>query len=209
VSDTNNTTPDAGEPVVPPVNPADTGAVPPAPPSPPAPPAAPAYTPPPAPSYQQPAPGGYTPPPTGGYQTPPPAPGYQQPAPGGYQAPPGGYQTPPPAPGYQQAPPPGYQQPPVQQPYYGYQAPATPPMNTLAIVTIIMAFVFSIAGIVTGHIALKQIDRTGESGRGLAKAGLIISYVFTGLWVLGIIAYIVFFILIFAAAGTGAMYSNY
>jgi hypothetical protein len=174
-----------------------------------APPAAPAYTPPAAPAYEQPAPGYQAPPPAPGYQQPPVG-GYQTPQAGGYQQPvAGGYQTPPPAPGYAQAPPPGYQPPPAQQPYYGYQAPTTPPMNTLAIVTIILAFVFSVAGIVTGHIALKQIDRTGESGRGLAKAGLIISYVFTGIAVLGIIFYIVVFVVLIAAAGSGAMYSNY
>jgi hypothetical protein len=156
---------------------------------------------------------GYNPPP-GGYQQPAPG-GYQQPAPGGYQGPPtGGYQTPPPAPGYQQAPPPGYQQappgyyqaPPAQQQYYGYQPPATPPMNTLAIITIILAFVFSPAGIVTGHIALKQIDRTHESGRGLAKAGLILSYVFTALWLLFVIASIALPILF--AIIYGASYST-
>jgi peptidyl-prolyl cis-trans isomerase B (cyclophilin B) len=81
-------------------------------------------------------------------------------------------------------------------------------MNTLAIVTIILAFVFSVAGIVTGHIALKQIDSTGESGRGLAKAGLILSYVFTGLAVLLVIAYIVFIVLAIAFAGA-ASYSSY
>ncbi|MGA1837551.1 DUF4190 domain-containing protein [Herbiconiux sp. 11R-BC] len=149
-------------------------------------------------------------PPVPGYQQPPvpPAPGYPPQA-QPYQQPPaapGYYQQPPVAPGYQQAPP-GYQPPPVQQPYYGYQAPATPPTNVLAIITIILAFVFSIAGIVTGHIALKQIDRTGEQGRGLAKAGLILSYVFTGLWVIGIIIYVVFLVVIFAAAGAAGTYS--
>ncbi|MCS5718235.1 DUF4190 domain-containing protein [Herbiconiux sp. CPCC 205763] len=204
MSDTNNPTPDAGEPPVPPVTSPETGSVPPVPP---APPAAPASTPPPAPGYQQPVPGYPAQPPAPGYQQPG---GYQQPPTGGYPTPPtGGYQTPPPAPGYGQAPPPGYQPPPGQQPYYGYQAPATPPMNTLAIVTIILAFVFSIAGIVTGHIALKQIDRTGESGRGLAKAGLIISYVFTGLAVLGVIVYVIFIVVLLAAAGTSSMYSTY
>ncbi|MFB2554721.1 DUF4190 domain-containing protein [Herbiconiux liangxiaofengii] len=145
--------------------------------------------------------------PVGGYQSapPPPAPGYTQ------NQPPAGYPSQPPAPGYGQQPQQGYQQP-QQQPYYGgYQGPVAPPMNTLAIITIILAFVFSVAGIVTGHISLKQIDRTGESGRGLAKAGLILSYVFTGLWVLGIIAYVVFIVLAIAFAGTAAYgsYSTY
>lgn len=40
----------------------------------------------------------------------------------------------------------------------------------------VSSFVVSIAGIVTGHIALRQIRRTGEGGRGLAIAGLIIGY---------------------------------
>lgn len=60
--------------------------------------------------------------------------------------------------------------------------------NSLAIV----AFVLSIAGFVTvgsafvgaivcGHIALSQIKRTRESGRGLAVAALVIGYTMVGL----------------------------
>jgi hypothetical protein len=150
-----------------------------------------------APQAPQPPVGGYqsAPPPQ---QSQPPVQGYAQNQPPAYgQAPQQGYG--------QQTPPPGYP-PQQQQPYYGYQAPATPPMNTLAIITIILAFVFSIAGIVTGHIALKQIDRTGEQGRGLAKAGLILSYVFTGLGVLLVIFYIVFVVLAIAIAGTSGTY---
>jgi hypothetical protein len=174
----------------------------------------PPVTPPAAPSYPQAPVGGYQsappPAPVAGQQ-PPAAPGYpqqpqqQQPAAPGYgQQPvqPYGQQ---PHPGYGQTPPPGYGQQP-QQPYYGYQPAATPPMNTLAIITIILAFVFSVAGIVTGHIALKQIDRTGESGRGLAKAGLILSYVFTGLGVLVVVGYFVFIIAIIGIAGTSSYY---
>ncbi|MCS5721175.1 DUF4190 domain-containing protein [Herbiconiux sp. CPCC 203407] len=179
MSDTNNSTPSAGEPPVPPVTPPGQSG------------------PPPAPSY--------TPPPPS-YPSAPAAPNLEKPPAPSYQQPPAGYQAPPANPGYQQAPP-GYQPPQGQQPYYGYQTPAAPPTNTLAIVTIILAFLFSIAGIVTGHIALKQIDRTGESGRGLAKAGLILSYVFTGLAVLGVIAYIIFVVVIIAAAGAGTYYS--
>lgn len=52
--------------------------------------------------------------------------------------------------------------------------------NTLAIVSFVSSFVIAIAGIVTGHMALRQIRRSGEGGRGLAIAGLVISYV---LWV--------------------------
>jgi len=75
-------------------------------------------------------------------------------------------------PGY---PPPGYPPP-------GYAQPRS--TNIMAILSLVLAFVFSPAGIVLGHIASKQIRQTGEEGAGLAKAGMIISYVFTGLYLL-------------------------
>jgi hypothetical protein len=53
---------------------------------------------------------------------------------------------------------------------------AARPINTLAIVSLVSAFLVSIAGIVTGHIALSQIRRTGERGRGLAVGGLVVGY---------------------------------
>lgn len=99
------------------------------------------------------------------------------------------------------------QNPQYQQPYYAPQPQAQ--TNVLAIITIIAAFVVPIAGIITGHISLKQIKQTGEQGEGMAKAGLIISYVFTGIGVLIVLAYIAFivFALIFAgAAGTISSY---
>lgn len=66
---------------------------------------------------------------------------------------------------------------PQQAPYAGYgQAPLAPKTNVLAIVSLVTSFVVSLAAIITGHIALRQIARTGESGRGLAIAGLIIGY---------------------------------
>lgn len=42
------------------------------------------------------------------------------------------------------------------------------------------------AGIITGHMALSKIKRTGEGGRGLALAGTIIGYVGTALGLLAI-----------------------
>ncbi|KQO47972.1 MULTISPECIES: DUF4190 domain-containing protein [unclassified Frigoribacterium] len=47
--------------------------------------------------------------------------------------------------------------------------------NVLAIVGFILAFVFNIAGLVVSLIALSKIKKTGERGRGLALAGVIIS----------------------------------
>ena len=47
-----------------------------------------------------------------------------------------------------------------------------------------LALTVPIGGIICGHLALGQIKRTGESGHGLALAGTIIGWVFTGLIVL-------------------------
>jgi hypothetical protein len=56
-------------------------------------------------------------------------------------------------------------------------APAVAPFNTLAIVSIIAAFLLPLIGIITGHISLSQIKKRGERGHGLALAGTIIGYV--------------------------------
>jgi peptidyl-prolyl cis-trans isomerase B (cyclophilin B) len=63
-------------------------------------------------------------------------------------------------------------------------------LNTLAVVSIASALtsIGAVAAIITGHVALTQIKKSGESGRGLALAGTIIGYVTIALWVLGSIA---------------------
>lgn len=89
------------------------------------------------------------------------------------------------------------------QPTPGYYAP---PTNTLAILALVLGIVIPVGGIICGHIALGQIKRTGEGGRGLALAGLIIGYALTALTLLVIIAYIAFFAIMFS---TVAPYSTY
>lgn len=76
---------------------------------------------------------------------------------------------------------------------YAQNAPAQGPAktNTLAIVALILGIVVAPGGIICGIISLKQIARTGEAGRGMAKAGLIIGIILTVLWVL----YVVFAII--------------
>lgn len=74
-------------------------------------------------------------------------------------------------------------QPSGSQPGYG-PAPAT---NTLAIVALVLAFVFTPAGLVCGYIARNQIRRTGEGGRGLALAAIIIGWIWVAFIVLAII----------------------
>ncbi|MFB1297271.1 peptidylprolyl isomerase [Mycobacterium sp. pW049] len=51
------------------------------------------------------------------------------------------------------------------------------PTNSLAIASLVCAFVLAPLGVVFGHMSLSQIKKTGEQGRGLALAGLIVGYV--------------------------------
>jgi len=107
-----------------------------------------------------------------------------------------------PDPQYQQG---QYQQSPYSQTPSGaqpYQYGPTAPTNVLAIVALVSAFFIPVAGIVCGHLALGQIKRTGENGRGLALAGLIIGYVLTALILLLIVLAIVIPIFILGTVGT-------
>lgn len=74
-------------------------------------------------------------------------------------------------------------------PYYGPVAPRT---NTLSIISLVTGFFCSIAAVITGHIALNQIKRTGEAGRGLAIAGLVLGYLGVGITALLTVLALVF-----------------
>ncbi|MGH3888378.1 MAG: DUF4190 domain-containing protein [Pseudonocardiaceae bacterium] len=87
-------------------------------------------------------------------------------------------------PGAQQQP---YQQQPYyQQPQFGsyqpgpdYTQPPRRPTNTLAIVSLVSSIVWlwgigSVVALITGYLARQQIRQRGESGDGMAIAGLII-----------------------------------
>ncbi|EID11021.1 peptidylprolyl isomerase [Mycolicibacterium phlei] len=101
--------------------------------------------------------------------------------PNGFEPPPA--YAPPEAPPYPaEAPPPYPPYPPPYPPPYGYPAayPAGPrPTNTFAVISMVFAFLFAPLGILFGHLSLSQIKKTGEEGRGLAIAGLVISYLVT------------------------------
>ena len=86
-------------------------------------------------------------------------------------------------------------------PYTGAAVPANERWNVLAIVGFVLAFVVSLGAVICGHIALSQIKRTGEKGRGLALAAVILGY--AGL-LFGIIAIIAYVGLIAAAVSSGA-----
>ncbi len=91
-----------------------------------------------------------------------------------------------------------YQPAPVQ-----YGGPVPPrPTNTLAIVGFVLAFFFSIGAVVCGHIALSQIKRTGEQGRGLAIAALVLGYAGIAAGVLVVVIWVVLFAGIIATGAT-------
>jgi len=70
-------------------------------------------------------------------------------------------------------------------------APAAPQRtNTLAIVSLVLAFVAPLIGLVLGFVALSQVKRNGEGGRGLALAAVIIGGVITLFYVVLVIAMI-------------------
>ena len=62
----------------------------------------------------------------------------------------------------------------------------------------------SIPGVICGHIAINQIKKTGENGRGLAIAGLVVGY----LGIVGGILLAVLWIGLFAVAGVNS-YTTY
>ena len=140
---------------------------------------------------QQPSPGGYEAPPIEQAPLFPPPPPYG----GGYSAP--GY--PPPPPGYPAAGPaypPPYPPPPPEYgaPYLGGYGPPMAPAggtNPLASFSLVASCVGllcgfgSIIGIVLGVIAMNQIKKTGQQGRGLAVAGVAVGAISLVISVIG------------------------
>ncbi|POH68552.1 MULTISPECIES: DUF4190 domain-containing protein [Cryobacterium] len=121
--------------------------------------------------------------------TPPPA--YAPPAPPAYGATPA-------APAYGAAPA-------APQAYapQGYGQPAAgDKWNVLAIISLVSAFFVSLAAVICGHIALSQIKRTGEKGRGLAIAGLVLGYV-------GLISGLIFLIVTIGVIMAGISEGSY
>lgn len=131
-------------------------------------------------------------------------------APPAYQPPAQPYQAAPGAPGVPPAPPYIGQQPAPQYP----QSQA--PMNVLAILSLIAAIVgfftlgiISVAAVVLGHIALSQIKKRLDRGRGMAIAGLIIGYVGTAIWAFILVVWMVIGFSFLTLFGTGASTYDY
>ncbi|SDY76197.1 DUF4190 domain-containing protein [Herbiconiux ginsengi] len=107
---------------------------------------------------------------------------------------------------------PGYQAPaapqppaaPAPQPAQLY--PPQPKTNILGIITLVLGILgFGVVPVITGHIALSQIKKTGEDGRGLTLAGLILGYVTVAGWLL--VAF--FWVAVAGFALIGAAASSY
>lgn len=121
------------------------------------------------------------------------------------------------------------QQPPAQEPYaqqpyapqgYGYGGPQyamapSRPNNTMAVISLISGIVGltvipiigSIVAVITGHMARREIARTGEEGSGLATGGLIMGYIGVGLLVVGGLIAILVFGVFAVTVGSAGSYS--
>jgi len=55
--------------------------------------------------------------------------------------------------------------------------------NTLAVLALVFGILGSVVGAILGHVALAQIKRTGDSGRGLAIAGIVLGYLTFAIYV--------------------------
>lgn len=130
----------------------------------------------------------------------------QLPQPPAYGQPPA---YPPPPPAYAQ--PPAYGEPPAYGQPVAYQPPAYPPpsaygqpaygqrpmpqgpspdaRNVLGILSLVAPFVgFSLVGVVLGHLGLSAVKKGKANNRGVALAGTIVSWVFTVVGTLGLVA---------------------
>jgi uncharacterized membrane protein len=68
--------------------------------------------------------------------------------------------------------------------------------NVLAIVALVLAIFVPLVGAILGHVALGQIKKTGEEGRGIALAAVIVGWVITGLAIVIIVVSFIPFILL-------------
>lgn len=88
---------------------------------------------------------------------------------------------------------------PAVNPWTGY--PPVPVRSTeplakasliLGVLAPFMCAATSVPAIITGHMALSRIRRSGDEGRGMAIAGLVLGHIFTAFCVLWILVFILF-----------------
>lgn len=112
-----------------------------------------------------------------------------------------------------------------QAPAYGpggYSTPQMPmyrsPENGMGIAALILGILglitcmaCGIAAIICGHMGVKKADRGEADNRGMAQAGLVMGYISVGLWLLIIVAYVLFFVILIGTTSstTPSDYSSY
>jgi len=81
--------------------------------------------------------------------------------------------------------------------------------SPLPVLALVFAFVAPLVGAILGHVALSQMrqGKISSTNIGIAKAGLICGWVFTGLWFIFVAFYIVAVILF--ATTVPDYYTNY
>lgn len=120
-------------------------------------------------------------PPTDPNQPAPPVP----PGPPGYPPPPG-YPAPP---GY---PPQVYGQPPYGAPQYGQPSYGPVKTNGMAVASLVLGILWiywigSILALIFGYLARNQIKARGETGDGMAVAGIVLGWIGVGVLLLGLV----------------------
>lgn len=95
---------------------------------------------------------------------------------------------------------PGLPWPPAQR---SYVPPPVASTNTMAILSLVFAFVLSPLGVAFGLVAKSQIHRTGERGDGLATAGILTGTVITVFWALWLLVWVALVILAVVGAVAG------
>jgi Domain of unknown function (DUF4190) len=105
--------------------------------------------------------------------------------------------------GWHGAQPPLPPQPPVQQSYYvpAQVVPAPASTNGLAVAALVLGILWiywigSVLAVIFGHVALAQIGKRQQAGKGLAIAGLVLGWIGVGTFL--------FVVTVAAAAGSGA-----
>ena len=90
------------------------------------------------------------------------------------------------------------------------------PLNVMALIGFILSvvgffsFITAVPGIILGHIALKQIRTTHESGHGLAVAALAVGYSVIGFAALALFfVALAFFLLPLLFVGSDALFGSY
>jgi hypothetical protein len=70
--------------------------------------------------------------------------------------------------------------------------PGPPRTNTMAILALTFGILGGWLAIIFGHVALSQISRSGESGRGLAIAGLVLGYLTAAILLALLVAFLLY-----------------